>query len=1015
MGLAVSDATRAILRAQKQESQVWVGVQTGRPAVFQTTVTAYDAGTFTVTCADNVPADVRAGMTLAVGTADDNALYGAVRIKRFPAANQIQVEPNSVPAYGGFNVGDVLTVDGVYRLYRKLPEVTAGVTAEDYDLTYGAPDNAGWGGQPPPFAIMGPPRAGFRTARDGSTQQYRFYGYASYARDIGANITAWAWDFDDGVIVAGAANQEGTVDNPIVVEFPTAGEKLITLTVTDSNGKTHTAVRPALIYERTGANMPYQVKAGDIQWQGSGWQCTIEAWYDAGKAKWPDNCLVVVWAEDWYDGVQQSFGSVRGCEEILFVGWVKTDSVKVSASGDTVTFSAYTIDKALGELDIWPINFANSAAAPAAWANPEQIQDMRLEDVWHWLISLRSNLKDLVDCYMCSDMGLLGGKALDYIDLTEATLKQQASDQIGSCFFGDLLSSRFSSVHVNRDRNMLTMAQRSVLGQPLMLFEKRDWFGELDIGDEQQRDAVCQVDFIGFIYDANSDPIAVYSLAPEWQKNYGDVIKVDGILLSGDTVAAAQAECNEQSGLYFAWKNVRFPRTLLRTGNNRMFDPAWQDLIAIYLEPEDNARGLDWPSKEFIVRDATIHVAGGFIEVDYGLEASTWGPAGVGGEGDSDYPSSPEYPPSPHNPPDPFLFTGDGADFLVPLGGATQQEWPSCAVSDTVTNAAWWALTATIGGTMFVQIGELTPSFGVLYTHGVQSVGNGPHGLLRKSPSDRLWCAIQEVGPEVDLEWADPPYAVWNNIQVTPGQVRELKDFWVQDDLRMVVMTQDTTAGLLNYHMYVTTDGGVTWNESLRTSCPGTPCYCYQVGGTPSHTLCLRFTDAGGTNDLDLLYELWGGGGSGSVEVASQAECGGCCGDICSVGNTVYVAYRCPPPTGGYEIRLWRGTDNGAAVVEDLDVLAVSLADDPGAVQVACSGSRVTIAYLLNLGAANAQVYVVNSFDGGATWGEPVPRAYSDYRPDNANDFCVGVGDLQCVGWRTTIAGARRVIYDWCG
>ena len=588
--------------------------------------------------------DIRSGMTLAVGTQSDPFLYGSVRIRRVDAGSDIlYLEPNNLFAEGYLIPGSYVYVDGAYRLYRKLPHIVNGVVYED-----GNPDTAlGAGGIPGyglpfstnyldrPVALMGSPRIAW-------TGEYiSFYGWRSYGRG-GNNVTTYLWGADGGETPDGV-NAAGSPDSgPVRMRWLTSGDYNVTLTVTDDSGKVgndaygvpftqHTAVRPVLVRDRPGegSDPPYtDFSIETLQGKyGSGWTAQLEVFGTADRSEFPDNALVIIYAEDWYGGMQESIGGWYGQEGILFVGYILADSVEVNFEQSTVTFEAATIERWMKDIDVWPANFANTSGVPTKW---KEFQDMTLEDVlWH-LAEFRSNLKDVTDCFFCPDPD--GAKRVDFLDVTEASLYEQMSAQIGSCFFGEMSASRYGSIHLFKHKNMLDLSERLMFGIPVFHFQRGDWRGELKVGEERMRDYVAQVDFIGFIYDANGNPQEVYSLAPGRQTNFGKIEKVDGILLTGNTIASAQAEANTLSGLYRAWKNIRFPCVSVHAFNNRVLEPATQDYFAITLS--DTSRGLNWAKKEFLCVGATYRFDSeqGTLLVEYDGEASTWGPAGVSGD-----------------------------------------------------------------------------------------------------------------------------------------------------------------------------------------------------------------------------------------------------------------------------------------------------------------------------------------------------------------------------------------------
>lgn len=659
-----------------------------------------------------IDAGIRPGMTLAVGTLTDPFLYGSARIRYVDIANRrILVEPNNIFDEGYFANGDYIYCDGIYRLYRILPYINGGTVNEDGNADNGG---AGWGlgdgiawnanYNDRPVALMGSPRPAW------TGENIDFYGWRSHGRG-GRTLTHWTWDFDGGTCAGPGVGYPGSPSSPIHVSWATAGEYIASLTVRDNSGNAgadfygvrydeHVAVRPVLVYDRPGEgdNPPYtefEVKSLRGPY-GSGWSCSITVFGTADKSEFPDNALVILFCEDWYGGTQRQMGGWYGQENILFCGYIRSGSVTVNAETSSVTFEAQTIEQWMKEIDVWPANFASDPAANA-W---HEFVAMNCEDVlWH-LAELHSTLKNVTDCFFASDIGTQ--KALGFLDLTEADLYNQMSDQLGSCFFGQLSATRHGSIHLSKHKNMLDLAERTVYGPPIWVFSKQDWRDDLEVGEERMRDSVAQVDFVGFIYDANGNPQDVYSLAPQRQTNFGRIEKVTGILLSGNTIAIAQPESNTLSGLYRAWKNIRFPHVRVSAFNNRFLEPATQDYFGLVLAASDTTRGYVWASKEFITTEVSyeINVKEGYLLVDVTGEASTWGPDGVAGE----YPAV--------NPPDDF--PGDNPSEYwptMPAAADLPSWWPSAGAdgeAEAYSKCSWQVGVCVIPSDGFYTTDDVT-------------------------------------------------------------------------------------------------------------------------------------------------------------------------------------------------------------------------------------------------------------------------------------------------------------------
>lgn len=679
MGKRIRSVDLTRLRRYPHQSKVYMVVQKGT-SLF--TAKVNDSGIATgetVITYDNDSGEgnVKPGMTLFNKSLDSiGNEKGSARIKSInTSTNKITIEPNSI----GWKDNDVLLCDGIFRLYRILPKITAGgVVKEDQDKTYNDENDKN---KKKPVPLMGCPRYAW------VNEPINFYGWRSYAKAQKDNwnrarIDGWAWDFAGGTIVGGGANNAGRPSTPNMVKWTTTGERNVSLAVTDSLQNSETAYRPVIVVDRPGQgdNPPYEdviVESMEGDWGSGEWSASVKVTGSATSSDFPNNALVILFCVDWYNELKVSIGGWWGQEDILMCGYVVEDSVRQDFEKGEVTFRIASLTNQMKETWIWPLNFKNVSGNPTGW---HEFEKMTIEDIiWH-IIEEHSTIRNLADVFvwtgvMATDPGAddpTYGKRVDFFDATEASLYDILDQQLLSAIFGHVASSRYCTLHCNRNYNLLTMEQRQFIGNPLMMLEKGDWYGDLEIAGERHRDSVAQVDFIGFIYDSNGDPIEVYSLAPANQKNFGRIEKVSGILLSGSTIADAQLEANTLSGLYLAHENIRFPQLTVYCGNNRIFDPAEQTIIGLALEPEDTTRGYNWVAtqgegddavvvagKEFICRRVNYEFdhENGVIKNTITFEASTWGPDGTAGP----YPP-PEPPPCDEDCPPPPIPPPDGDD-----------------------------------------------------------------------------------------------------------------------------------------------------------------------------------------------------------------------------------------------------------------------------------------------------------------------------------------------------------------
>jgi hypothetical protein len=237
--------------------------------------------------------DVTFDATLLLGTTEGADDLGRVRVKDIPTSSTIPVARASRGIEDGqLDVQDnaYITVLDDYRIWAKIPyfDLDAGIDYKDGDIP-----PADWNTDIPPVANTGP---GFADYIDPITElitvEFPKGGVdLSYAVAEGATITDYAWFIDDGTLVSGALT-----DATITATFP-AGFRYVALTVTDSNGITHTARCPVLAVDPAD---DVTIKDFGItqRLQITGQTLDIEIYEDAPRATYPDGTVVMFWWDE---------------------------------------------------------------------------------------------------------------------------------------------------------------------------------------------------------------------------------------------------------------------------------------------------------------------------------------------------------------------------------------------------------------------------------------------------------------------------------------------------------------------------------------------------------------------------------------------------------------------------------------------------------------------------------------------------------------------------------------------
>jgi hypothetical protein len=321
--------------------------------------------------------DIEPGMTVLFGSSAGADDYGRNRVRKAATSTLLKIGRSSI----GTRDGEVQVVDNAYitvldeyKIWSKIPYIDGDDNAamyKDGDIEVGTNTTT-----PPPVANTGPPAAG--TIDSGTSELAVSLPPGgvnqSFAVADGATISTYLWELPTGVAFTfGSVASDGAIQ---VAADP--GFHWIKLTVTDSNGKTHTAASDDTI----GAS---QIKEHRITRHGQ--TMSIGVTQDIAETTYKDGSLVLV-----MDGEPESQAVRRN---IMFWGWGQIDPAQILASKEATL--SETIIKCVdvgGRLDTLPgftqavyndakrITEANASITWAYMTNPHW--DKLLHYILHW-------------------------------------------------------------------------------------------------------------------------------------------------------------------------------------------------------------------------------------------------------------------------------------------------------------------------------------------------------------------------------------------------------------------------------------------------------------------------------------------------------------------------------------------------------------------------------------------------------------------------------------------------------
>lgn len=259
---------------------------------------------------------IQPDMTLLLGSSAGADDYGRVRVQGLATATTIPIGRVSQ----GVEDGSLDVVDNAYitifgddwRVWAKIPYISpAGVAYKDGNVEVGDYlDN------PPPICNVGP---GVGDTIDDVTGviTVAFDASASVAMADGATIDVYAWDLQGGVVTAGA------LDAATVTATFTAGFRMISCTITDSNGKQHTA-RASIVARDPDDDLCVQNWEPRQRIQSrTGQQVAFDILDNLPRPIYPDGTLVVWWEDGRVDAADRT--------NMKFIGWEMAGSMNIKA------------------------------------------------------------------------------------------------------------------------------------------------------------------------------------------------------------------------------------------------------------------------------------------------------------------------------------------------------------------------------------------------------------------------------------------------------------------------------------------------------------------------------------------------------------------------------------------------------------------------------------------------------------------------------------------------------------
>lgn len=591
--------------------------------------------------------DILPGHTVVFGTSEGASDLGRQRIRKAATSDTLYVGRSSI----GTRDGELFPEDNCYvtvwndhRVWSKIPLTTFdGTIYKDSDIEFDDQTD-----DIPPKANIEPPAAAGDINSGTNLMLVDFDGAGSYA--LSGTIASYLWDVDDGTIITGT-----TTSTAITASFP-AGFRWVSLTVTDSNGKTHTMRVP--VYARDPAVLSssireFQIERHTIGVQGQ--EISLKILESIPEGTYPDGTLVMIWDED--------LTTITNADHMTFWGWHHTDPAEIDAERTAVlsevTLDCLDIAGKLKTLPGFPIS-VEGANPPTTWLEMDTPNmDKYIDYVLRW----HSTALELAPVTLSGTGSnypfvILGSDASSLWEQAARRAQSLVPDYVLTC-------DSYGRIGMKPDPIIQAVADRTSTIQTTI--DASEW---KSINYTRQRSPRVHWLRSEAVLASATEVGALFSVAPDDTPGQGVSSRTQG-----EQLARNQTDLNAAEGNRYARLNAfeSHFRIELAAGTRHGIEPADMTWVRLTMPAAYAAqRGLSFTDERGLVHDITINYRYGRTGVTKSVsltwERETDGPAAKGyippSIDDPDIPYEP--PPDPgFNPDPPTAGTGFGTVYVM--------------------------------------------------------------------------------------------------------------------------------------------------------------------------------------------------------------------------------------------------------------------------------------------------------------------------------------------------------------
>jgi len=492
-----------------------------------------------------------------------------------------------------WTTGDYITITDIHELWPMLHRVLdSGKTYKDYDIPASSRVQE-------PVPIMGPPACAFIVS--GSVASVDFDGRQSYAvratlddwawPQPETGVVAWAWWFEGGDVGGGS---EVSTESQVRVTYSVAGQYVVRLTVTSSEGKTYTAFRNVFIFDAVGgAVRPFtRLEVPTLRGTRSeGWAAEIRVLGDdVSLDVLPNGAQVVLFADEQFGGADRIVSYLYpGRTNIKLVGWIADSDTSSEADGPPcATLAIIGLAGYAGTFSNYPIYMTSVDPQAGDWAYFSTLTTRLLlyhYFRWHWTLYRFTDVYRIDrDAYLAGQNfpeGTLGDQLSRFVQDAQAFWAGDRSGALRICmdpvFNVDIRSTRPRVYLTTEDIVSLQVSLQDVFVSSVLV---RGIFCYNKVWTPWWATPGWPVSIAADTYEAKEPP----------SRNFlGDEIVVENQILRSADHAALLAQ------LYYGWNTRRIASMQIVLGGNF----SCLDIGPIFgadvtYQPVTTLRGLSW-------------------------------------------------------------------------------------------------------------------------------------------------------------------------------------------------------------------------------------------------------------------------------------------------------------------------------------------------------------------------------------------------------------------------------------